>query len=111
LLAHASYVVLLTDSHLQLQRELKKCMAQDPKVADQRISAADIDAIFGDATEDHATTAIEEQTKEKDCKSADDQKSELHKVTLFAFSLFQIMYRDFIVRVVVLIFQYSLPDD
>jgi hypothetical protein len=56
-------------------------MAQDPKVSAQKISAADIDAVFGNATEDHDTTAIEEeQTKEKDHKSAHDKKAELHQV-------------------------------
>jgi hypothetical protein len=72
---------VLTDNHLYFQRELTKCMAQDPKVSAQKISAADIDAVFGNATEDHVTTAIEEeQTKEKYHKSAHDKKAELHQV-------------------------------
>ncbi|KAK1579274.1 hypothetical protein QYE76_031979 [Lolium multiflorum] len=73
--------VILTLARSLLWRELTKCMAQDPKVSAQKISAADIDAVFGNATEDHVTTAIEEeQTKEKYHKSAHDKKAELHKV-------------------------------
>ncbi|CAM0952373.1 unnamed protein product [Alopecurus aequalis] len=71
--------VILTLARSFLWRELKKHMAEDPKVAARRISAADIDAVFDNATEGRVTTSIEDETKEKEREIADDQKTELHK--------------------------------
>lgn len=54
--------ILLILARSFLWRELKKCMGNDPKVTTKRISAADIDAIFANVTEDSGITSAEEQT-------------------------------------------------
>lgn len=58
-------------------------MTEDPKVATKRISAADIDAIFGTVANNPVNSVAEEQRKKMDHKREDDQQTEVHKVVLF----------------------------
>jgi len=60
-LLRSSYTVVCSYCIWQscLQRELKKCMTEDPELASKPISAADIDAIFTKEVVNPASNAVE----------------------------------------------------